>query len=518
MAGARWILGVAALVASGAIQAAISAPTSWIALHPVAWVPALLVLSRLSGWRAFLAGWLTGFAANAAIFAWLVHTVSTFTSLGTLAGVAALALFSAAHGLYAGVFAWGFGLIRRAAGVAWPIAIAAWFTACEFLAPQFFPYYQGVAWYVEPRVFLAAATTGVSGITFLVLLANAIALQAIAVARGRETGRAFAANALAGCVAVAIALVLAARQESRIADAESAATPIRVAMIQPGDDPEAEPVRTKEQARVYAEELASLARAALAADRRIDVVVFPEKALEFEPTRSWNRAVRELAPAFGIEVWTGGAASDRSDPDRPRYFNSAFRLPADGSAQPRYDKNVLVPFGEYMPFGDRLAWLAEAIGRPSFVAGDTMPLHDAGATRFAFLICYEAILADSAREPVQHGANLLVNLTYDGWFGDTNEPAQHLMLVAAQAAQLGVPIARSTTTGISAFIDARGTITAQTSLFERTALVGDVTPLRAPGLYARWGPWFAWACVVASILLLARALSLRAPLKTPLPP
>jgi len=498
---------IAALVASGAVQALISAPQSWIALHPVAWLPALLVLSRLSGWRAFLAGWLAGFAANAAIFAWLVHTVSTFTSLGAAVGVAALALFAAAHGLYAGVFAWGFGPIRRAAGAAWPLAIAAWFTACEFLAPQFFPYHQGVAWYVEPRVFLAAATTGVAGITFLVLLANAIALQAIAVARGREPVRSLAANALAGGVAVAVALALAARQEARIAEAERTATPIRVAMIQPGDDPEAEPVRTKEQARVYAEELASLARAALAADRAIDVVVFPEKALEFEPTRSWNRAVRELAPAFGIEVWTGGAASDRSDPDRPRYFNSAFRLPADGSPQPRYDKNVLVPFGETMPFGDRLAWLADAIGRPGFVAGKTLPLHDAGATRFAFLICYEAILAETVRAPVRRDANLLVNLTYDGWFGDTNEPAQHLMLVAAQAAQLGVPIVRSTTTGISAFIDARGRVTAQTSLFERTALVGEVAPLRAPGLYATSGPWFAWTCVAASAIALAAAFA-----------
>lgn len=512
MTGGRWILGIAALVASGAIQAAISAPASWIALHPIAWVPALLVLSRLAGWRAFLAGWLVGFAANAAIFAWLVHTVATFTSLGALAGVAALALFAAAHGLYAGVFAWGFAPIRRAAGPAWPIAIAAWFTACEFLSPQFFPYHQGVAWFVEPRVFLAAATTGVSGITFLALLANAIALQAIAVARGLDTTRALAANALVGVVAVAVVLALAARQERRIAEAERGATPIRVAMIQPGDDPEADPVRTKEQARVYAEELASLARAALAADREIDVVVFPEKALEFEPTRSWNRAVRDLAPAFGVEIWTGGAASDRSDPAHPRYFNSAFRIPADGSTQPRYDKNVLVPFGEYMPFGDRLAWLAEAIDRQGFVAGRTMPLYDANdATRFAFLICYEAILAGYVREPVRRGANLLVNLTYDGWFGDTNEPAQHLMLVAAQAAQLGVPIVRATTTGISAFVDPRGRVTAQTSLFEKRALVGEVAPLRAPGLYALSGPWFAWACAIASALLLARALSLRRP-------
>ncbi|RIL06926.1 MAG: hypothetical protein DCC71_05120, partial [Proteobacteria bacterium] len=212
------------------MQAAIAAPLSWLALHPVAWVPALWVIAQRSGRRAFFAGWLVGAAANAAIFAWLVHAVATFTQLGTLAGIAALALYAALHGLYAGVFAWGFAPVRRAAGAAWPLAVAVWFTACEFLAPQLFPYAQGVAWVAEPRVFLAAATTGVAGITLLVVFANAVVLQAIEAWRGRSGGRALAANAAALAACVALALGLAQRQEARVAAAEAAATPIRVAL------------------------------------------------------------------------------------------------------------------------------------------------------------------------------------------------------------------------------------------------------------------------------------------------
>jgi apolipoprotein N-acyltransferase len=499
MAGA---LAVAALLFSGAIQAAISAPASWIWLHPFSWVPALLVLSRLRGLRAFAAGWLVGAAANAAIFAWLVHTIGTFTQLGSAAGVAALGLFAAAQGLYAGVFAWGLAPIRRAAGRAWPVAVAAWFTACEFLAPQFFPYFQGVAWYVEPRVFLAAATTGVAGISFLVLLANAVVLQAIEVARARRGGANLAGNAI-GCAALlALALLLASRQDARVTAAERTAAPLRVALVQPGGDPHARPVRSTRDARERADALAEQARDAIASDRGIEVVVLPEKAIEYEPSRTWNRAVRELAPAFGVEIWTGASASDRGDPERPRFFNSAYRIRPDGVASPRYDKNVLVPFGEYMPFGDTFASLSASIGRTPFAAGAGLPLHDAGATRFAFLICYEAILPRYVREPIARGANLLVNLTYDGWFGDGAEPAQHLMLVAVQAAQLGVPVLRATTTGISALIDARGRVLARTELFERVVLTGDVHPLRAPGLYAAWGDWFAWSCVAVSAALL----------------
>ncbi len=505
----RRSLAIAALGFSGAIQAAIAPPWSWTALHPISWVPALFVIAQLRGRRAFFAGWLVGASANAAIFAWLVPTIDTFTALGPLLGLLALALFAAAFGLYAGVFAWGFAAIRGASGPAWPLAIAAWFTACEFASPQFFPYFQGVAWYATPRIFLASATTGVAGITFLVLLANAVGVQAIETLRARRGGGALVANIAALALLVALALAAAQRQDARIAAAERDAGSLRVALVQPGGDPEAPPARTPEQAQREVEALAAQARQAFAADASIRVVVLPEKSLEWGPTRPWNAAVRDLAPALGVEVWTGSSASDRSVRDQPRVFNSAFRLRADGSTDARYDKNVLVPFGEYVPFGDQLPWLRKAIDRTPFDPGEGMPLYDATPARFAFLICYEAILPSYVREPVARGANLLVNLTYDGWFGDTAEPAQHLMLVAVQAAQLGVPVIRSTTTGITALIDARGRITAQTQLFERTVLVGDVAPLRAPGLYTARGDWFAWSCVAVSIALLARQLTRR---------
>ena len=494
---------LAALVFSGAIQAAIAPPLLWIALHPLSWVPALFVIARLRGRQAFLAGWLVGASANAAIFAWLVHTIDVFTAFGALVGVLVLLLFAATFGLYAGVFAWGFATIRSRAGPAWPLAIAAWFSACEFASPHFFPYFQGVAWYQTPSVFLASATTGVTGITFLVLLANAVAVQAIETARDRRGGVALAANALALALLVALACAASQRQDARIAAAERTATSLRVAVVQPGGDPTAPPVRNREEARREAEALTALAREAIDGDPAIDVVVFPEKSLEWEPTREWNRAVLALAASHRVEIWTGGSASDTSDRKHPRYFNSAFRLRSDGSIDPRYDKNVLVPFGEYVPFGERFPWLTKAIGRAPFTAGDGLPLYAAGVARFAFLICYEAILPAYVRDPVQRGANLLVNLTYDGWFGDTAEPEQHLMLVAVQAAQLGVPVIRSTTTGISALIDARGRFARRAELFERKVLVGDVAPLRAPGLYVAWGDWFAWSCVAASALLFA---------------
>src|SRR6185503_18553156 len=84
----------------------------------------------------------------------------------------------------------------------------------------------------------------------------------------------------------------------------------------------------------------------------------------------------------------------------------------------------------------------------------------------------------------------------------TSEQSEHLMLAAMQSALLGVPLVRSTTTGISAFVDARGKIVAQTGKYTREFLVRDVYPMHVPGLYARLGDWFAWLCVAVSALLM----------------
>ncbi len=101
------------------------------------------------------------------------------------------------------------------------------------------------------------------------------------------------------------------------------------------------------------------------------------------------------------------------------------------------------------------------------------------------------------RRAVNEGANLLVNVSYDAWYGDTACPHQFLMLVVLQSAQNGVPTARAATTGISAFADARGRFLARGPLFQRAALVQEVKLVRMPSLYTRLGDWFAWLCVFA---------------------
>ena len=500
----RTLVAVTALCFSGAVLPFISMPVGWVWLHPVSWAPALLVLSRVRGARAFFAGWLLGTAANAAIFYWIVHTVRTFTNLGAAVAAATLLLFALATGLQLAVFGWGLPRVRARSGRRWPFGIAAWFTACEFVFPHLFPNPQGSVWNQLPSLFLVSSLTGVAGVTFLALACNALVVQGIETARERSPAGfwVFGANAAGFVALVAGALVWSSLRIERIDEAESGAEALRVALVQPGTGPGERRALLRAGATAVARDLVALSRQALERDPEIDVLVWPEKILLSSPMDPRNRAVLQFVRDTGVEVWTGGGHSEQVDGGR-RNFNSAYRVHGRGSVDRRYDKIVLMPFGEFMPLMDVWPALQRIRGPGNFSAGEEIFVYDDAPARFAFLVCYEAILSDLVREAVQQDADLLVNLTFDGWFGDTAEPGQHLMMSASQAALFGVPLVRSTTTGISAFVDARGRITEQSELLARQVIVADVKPLRVPSPYARWGEWFAWGCVLASAALLA---------------
>lgn len=521
-------LALLALLFSGLAQAAISPPLGWIFLHPFSWIPALAVFSRLEGRRALLAGWLVGTAAELAIYVWLPGTVIRFGEMPAPVGVAMWLLYASLTGFYTGLFAWGFGRVRRAGGRAWPFAAAAWFCALEFLNPQLFGYLQGVAWYQVPHLFLVTAATGVSGASFLVIACNAVLLQGLEAARnpGEPRRGAWLANAAVLGLLLAAAAAYSSARMATIDAAESAATPLRVALIQPLHTIPLRRAMVRESSDSFARDYVALSREAQQKDdRHIDAFVWPEGALDVDPMQRRNAAVLEFARESGSEIWLGATHYDREAARKnggriPKHV-SAFRIFADGRVDQRYDKNILVPFGEFMPLKDTFPILRGIRAAGDFEAGHSIPKYDLGPTRFVFAVCYEAIRSSFVREAIGQGdgdaigggigkdANLIANVTIDAWYGEWSEQSQHLMLAASQSAMNGIPLVRSTSTGISAFVDARGVITASTGNFTRETLVRDVKPVRVPGPYSRHGDRFAWICVAASVLLLVRGAKQR---------
>jgi len=503
-----WLLPVLALLLAGVTQAWISTPRNLVWLQLLTWAPALLVLSRMEPGRGALAGWLAGAAANASIFVWLIPTIERFTTLGFAGGVVVLAIYAAAFGFYGAAFGWGAGAIRRASGPWWPLTLAAWFVACEFLNPQLFPYFQGVAWYQVPHVFLVSSVAGISAVTFLVIAWNALLAaawecrdpdtRAAATHTLRRSGAAFAALLLVSVVYSTV------RHRSIAAEAESAPSS-RFAMLQNNIDVDTERVLRKERGRrVFLRDMLSLMDETAARDADIDVFLLPESAIRGTPTKGANRALGRFAQEHDAEVWAGVVES-RELPAGKQRFNAGYRIDRSGAADVPYDKNILVPFGEYMPLVDVIPALAKIRRMPNITPG-TSPgvLATSLGPSVAFLVCYEATRFRYTRRSVAAGADLLATVTYDGWFGDTGALDQHMMLSAAASAATGVPMVRSATTGISVAVRADGVLLGRSARAERDVLVVDVPHVARPSLYVRLGDWFALACVLLGFVLIAR--------------
>lgn len=500
------LLPILALALSGALQALISPPLNWWWLHPISFVPAILVLDRIeTTGKATLAGWFVGISANTAIFYWIVHTVRTFSNLPYIAAVGCLLAFALFWGFYAGAWGWGFKAIQGKAGDWWPVGIAAWFAACEYLNPQLFPYYQGVAWYQLPRIFLIVAVAGVPFVTFLILLCNGTIAQGIIRQRAgveRPWGGPVARNAALLAAGVAISMGYSHVRLGAIAEAEAVAETSRIGLVQTNRDVFALRAMSKRSKSASLDDFIALSKSALAEHDDLDALVWPEGALRGAAGYRRNAKARRLVRDTGVELWTGGTFSVKGEDGRNVHHNSAFRIHGAGKVDERHDKNILLPFGEFMPLEDLIPILKKIQGVGNYQPGQGMELFETPHGNFVFLICYEAIRHRYVRGGVREGADLLVNITYDAWFGDTSNATQHLMLSAIQAAQYGVPLVRGATTGISASVDTRGMIVKQSDVFERTVLVADVKRVSVPTPYAALGDWFAWLCILGAGLLL----------------
>ena len=277
----------------------------------------------------------------------------------------------------------------------------------------------------------------------------------------------------------------------------------RVRLVQPSI-PQREKWRAEHQRRIFDLHLALTGRnAAGVVDGAagIDLVIWPEAAMPFLPLDS-PAALEQIAKALpdGTHLLSGGLRADPPDAARPnaprRFYNSLIAFGAGGTVVAIYDKIHLVPFGEYLP----LNALLDAIGlepltrrRGGFTAGPIpRPLMSLPrAQTFAPLICYEAIFPRALIQGRERPA-YLVNVTNDGWFGDTTGPRQHLHQARVRAVEEGLPLLRVANNGISAVIDARGRIRDSLGLDVVGVIDAAVPPTGAPTLYGRFGDlWFA---------------------------
>ncbi|HEA68415.1 MAG TPA: apolipoprotein N-acyltransferase [Desulfobacterales bacterium] len=241
------------------------------------------------------------------------------------------------------------------------------------------------------------------------------------------------------------------------------------------------------------------------------LIVWPAASLPAQfRFRVVRRAVREIAREAGTYLLVGGAGVEKFKPKKDgqvSYSNSEFLIAGTGRLKKRYNKIRLVPFNEYLPLKGKLTWPRWITTlKKSFVPGKAYTLFEVSGVRFGTPICWENMFPDLFRRFVRDGAQFMVSVTNEGFFGRTAAPYQTLAMNVFRAVENHVAIVRVATTGVSCNINPSGKIVERVrdsdgnDLFVSGTLVRDVPLFKAKTFYTMHGDIFAFAATGASSL------------------
>lgn len=469
----------------------------FLCIAPLAHLAISAGTSRKAALRCFLAG----LAANLLLFYWIAYTVAVPGKLGWPLGSLAAFLVSAYVSLYisaAGYFLFRLNASFGSAGL-WLFPFA--WTALEYSRSVLLT---GFPWILlgyslaERNVLVQAADlAGVFGLGFLLSACGICAYGAMTALSNGERRR----IVLPAAVTAAIVGFLYLYGASRPADpaASTAGKGIRIGIAQGGIDQSIkwDPAYQAETIRIYE----TLSKEA--AGRNVDVIVWPETAAPF--FYGWEAElsgrVDNIASGNGKPLIFG--APWYSPSEGGKFYNSVFYLDGNGIPKGRYDKQHLVPFGEYIPLRSLLFFLKKLTeGGEDFSRGSGPALFPVAGGFSGASICYEALFPGIIRESVSMGAQWLVNVTNDAWFGDTVAPRQHLSMARMRCVEFRRPMVRAANAGISALIDARGRTIASLGLFRSGVVAGEIRPVKGKTVYAKMGDLFAISCTIMTLFIL----------------
>ncbi|WP_447972783.1 apolipoprotein N-acyltransferase [Nitrospira sp. Kam-Ns4a] len=489
-------------------------------LGALAWVvlvPLHLAIASATPRRAFWLGWLAGTIAFAGLMAWVVTAMHLYGKMPLVASYPVMLLLAAYLGAYVAVYAAAVAWLRAARpALAFAAAPFVW-VASELLRTYLL---SGLPWallgYSQYRwlpVIQIADLTGVYGVSFLVVLMNGALAELVLWGLGRARGQATMPVPWLSSALAALGLMGALWYGSAAlagGGRPGEARTIRIGVVQANID----------QAQKW-----DLAYRRATLDRYIrltgqaaaetDLVVWPEAATPFlfEQELPYRTEVTELVRRHAVPLLFGSPALRYFPSGRPYLLNSAYLLAPDGAIVGRYDKRHLVPFGEYIPLKSSLLFfldkLVEGIGDFEPGPGPTIlsiPLaadgRSAPPAKFGVAICYEVIFPDLVREAAAEGAEFMVTITNDAWFGSSAAPYQHFGMVVLRAVENRIAFARAANTGISGFIAPTGRILEATPIFQELVVQGRVPVTTTRTVYTRHGDIFAYFCVIIAGIFL----------------
>lgn len=505
---------------------------AFVALVPLLWAILAPSESPRPLRHSFLIGYLCGILWYAGNCYWIYDTMHIHGGIPPVGSVGLLLLYSLVLGLYFGVFALALKFIagRFSRGIAL-IAAPFFWTALDLAAARItsVPWDQlGYSQVDNAGLTLLAPWTGVYGITFLLVAVNAFFIYASM----RPQSSRYLKSLPWNISFVILGILLMNRYRFHSPQSTPTATAV---LLQPNLDVDsggAWPGPLWDQHITQLTDLAThpereyivgipetgaptLVPECWQPCANPDLVVWPESpAPFFQDEGRFQSAMKQFALTAHSPLIIGGVGMEQT-PDELHYFNSGMVFDQSGTLQGRYDKIHLVPYGEFIPYRDlfffakKLTRKVEDLSRGTDRKTFLLTGADGQSHRYGIFICYESVFADEIREFARNGAEVLVNISDDGWYGDTSAPWQHLNMARMRAIENRRWILRDTNNGVTAVIDPYGRVRQSIPRHTVGALVAQYGFNSETTFYTRHGDVFAWLCAILSVGFVAFAINRR---------
>lgn len=489
-------------------------PLLHLPLLSLVYPAALYLLGRDAPNRrtAFRHGWLTGLAGASAALYWLALPIHNVGGLPWALAAPCAVGIGIYVGLYGGIFCVCAQALRSRPPLARGVMLGLVWYMLELLRGSLFtgfPWLPQAAAFAPWPVFIQGAS-----LVGAYALGGLLAMAACLLAEGRKT-----------CVAAALGLlaVLAVFGAARLTDSEGfsenaalSLDAVPVIFVEGNVDQNQKWDAAWQQTTV--DLYLRLSRAALQDHHGpTPLVIWPETAMPFyyQEHRLHAPVLREFVKESGAPLLFGAPGYLKNGAHSFRIFNRAYLITPQGHDAGYYDKEHLVPFGEYLPPWLAFEFLVPLLqGVGDFTPGLAVAPLRTGNLALGMLICYESIFPELAQARVAAGANILVNISNDGWFGDSSAPEQHLQMAALRAVEQNRWLLRGTNTGISGIYDNKGRLVLRGTQFKAQTVAGQARLLTSRSSYHEAAPWIPYAAA-ALLALLLLCVPGRAPQRIP---
>jgi len=502
---------------------------AWVSL-----VPLFIATRKTSPLASLKLGFIAGFVFYIGVIYWVVIAMTKYGGMPFIVSLTVLILLSGYLAIYVSLFT--FLLSYFSNQQRYILAPFLW-VALELIRAHFltgFPWASlGYSQFKTLPVIQIADVTGVYGVSFIIVMVNAaIALFIESITplhpplnKGGSGGvRQFATRYMLATAILLISFSIYGFWRINLFNSElkTQNSKLKVALIQ-GNIEQDMKWDERYQNEVFDAHVNLTMQASL---DKPDLIVWPESATPFyfQADRNFRSKMIELAQRGGSFILFGTPGYEITDGKNVPY-NRAYLLSPHGDVAGKYDKIHLVPFGEYVPLRKILFFIDKmVVGIGDFQSGEEYTIFKTQNSRptfagvpktqnsFGVLICFEVIFPDLVRRFVKNGAEFLVNITNDGWYGKTAASPQHIAMVAFRAVENRVPVVRAANTGISGIIEPTGNIKKETDIFVRTHISGEIkTGSTVKTFYTQYGDVFAYLCVAVTLLLffLSKGLTLK---------